>query len=169
MVRIIYDKEFFNRTKEIVKILTEFGFGYLVEKIELKHRLPLKYRIKKYDSIEEFDSSMPIRLRLILEELGSTYIKFGQILSTREDLIKKEFIDELSKLQDNTPEFSYEITKKIIETELKKPVDEIFSKIDKKPIASASIGQVHRGTLKTGEEVVVKYKNLILMNKLLMI
>ncbi|MBW2050138.1 MAG: AarF/ABC1/UbiB kinase family protein, partial [Deltaproteobacteria bacterium] len=91
-----------------------------------------------------------------LEELGPTFIKMGQILSTRPDLMPVEFIRELGKLQDHVPPFEYTKAKKIVEMELDVPIDEVFEYFDKVPMASASIGQVHRARLTDGEEVVVK-------------
>ncbi|MBW1798769.1 MAG: AarF/ABC1/UbiB kinase family protein [Deltaproteobacteria bacterium] len=96
------------------------------------------------------------RVRMALEELGPTFIKMGQILSTRPDLLPVEFIKELPKLQDNVPPFSFADVKEIIEKELKNPLEGIFSHFDERPLAAASIGQVHRARTLDGEEVAVK-------------
>ncbi|MBD1824291.1 AarF/ABC1/UbiB kinase family protein [Cyanobacteria bacterium FACHB-DQ100] len=96
------------------------------------------------------------QLRQILTTLGPTFIKVGQALSTRPDLIRRDFLDELTKLQDQLPPFSTDIAFRIIETELDADVDEIFAEITPSPIAAASLGQVYRAKLKTGEEVAVK-------------
>ncbi|MBM6552246.1 ubiquinone biosynthesis regulatory protein kinase UbiB [Marinomonas ostreistagni] len=96
------------------------------------------------------------RLRLALESLGPIFVKFGQILSTRRDLLPDDIADELARLQDKVPPFSGEVATKIIESDLGASVDDIFDEFDRTPLASASIAQVHTATLKTGEAVVVK-------------
>eukprot|EP00435_Cladocopium_sp_Y103_P061560 s255_g23.t1 len=91
-----------------------------------------------------------------LVRLGPTYVKLGQILSCREDLVPKEYINELKRLQDEVPAFSGERAKKIIETELGKPASELFAEFDDKPLAAASLGQVHRAKTKDGVEMAIK-------------
>ena len=95
---------------------------------------------------------------MAFEELGPTYIKLGQILSTRPDLIPMEFIQELSKLQDNVPRFSFKQVLKVIDSEFGRPPEDLFDQLDEEPLASASIGQVHRAVLKDGEAVAVKFQ-----------
>ncbi len=96
------------------------------------------------------------RLRLALEALGPVFIKFGQMLSTRRDLLPDDLAEELAKLQDRVPPFSGERARKIIERELKQPIDEVFAQFEVEPMASASVAQVHAATLHTGQAVVVK-------------
>ncbi len=96
------------------------------------------------------------QLREILTHLGPTFIKVGQALSTRPDLIRKDFLDELIKLQDQLPPFDNALAISIIETELGRPLKEIYREISPKPVAAASLGQVYRAFLHTGEEVAVK-------------
>ncbi|PPS42753.1 AarF/ABC1/UbiB kinase family protein [Chroococcidiopsis sp. TS-821] len=96
------------------------------------------------------------QLRRILTRLGPTFIKVGQALSTRPDLIRKDFLDELTKLQDQLPPFDNAIAFQIIETELNRSVQEIYSEISLDPVAAASLGQVYRARLHSGEEVAVK-------------
>ena len=95
-------------------------------------------------------------IRLVLEDLGPFFVKLGQILSTRRDVIPDDIAIELGKLQDSVPPFSGMTAKKIIENSLGKKLPEVFDEFDMQPIASASIAQVHVAKLRTGEEVVVK-------------
>jgi predicted unusual protein kinase regulating ubiquinone biosynthesis (AarF/ABC1/UbiB family) len=96
------------------------------------------------------------QLREILTSLGPTYIKVGQALSTRPDLIKKDFLEELIKLQDQLPAFDHDLAMQIVESQLKKPIDELFREISPRPIAAASLGQVYKAKLYSGETVAVK-------------
>jgi ubiquinone biosynthesis protein len=100
--------------------------------------------------------SRAVRLRLALEALGPIFVKFGQILSTRRDLLPPDIADELERLQDNVPPFPSEQAIALIETALGQPVEQLFARFDREPLASASIAQVHTARLHTGEEVVVK-------------
>ena len=96
------------------------------------------------------------RIRRALEDLGPIFVKFGQILSTRRDLLPDDLAEELSKLQDQVPPFEGDQAVKIIEQSFKRPIDQIFSEFDRQPLASASIAQVHKATLLDGREMVVK-------------
>lgn len=135
------------RFNKIVLILTQQGFGYLSDKLNIK-------KIFRKKEISEKDA--PTRLRKAFEKLGPTFIKLGQILSLRPDLVPKEYVKELGKLQDRVPPFSYKEVEKIIQEELKKPIDKLFNDFSQKPIASASISQVHKAKLKNGSLVAVK-------------
>jgi ubiquinone biosynthesis protein len=95
---------------------------------------------------------------MAFEELGPTYVKLGQILSTRPDLISMEYIEELSKLQDKIPAFAFDQVRKVIDAEFGLPPEELFDSLEVEPFASASIGQVHRAVLKDGEAVAVKFQ-----------
>jgi len=144
-----------NRFREILTVLFEEGFDFLIAKTKLKHKIPLtkwiKSRVerKKKHTIEK-------RLRLTLERLGPTFIKLGQLLSVRPDLVPKSYIKELEKLQDKVPSFSFAIVKEELNNGLGKNIDEIFLSFDKTPLASASISQVHKAILKDGTLVAVK-------------
>lgn len=117
--------------------------------------LLLPYRLKWMFSRRD-TSNKNARLRKAMEELGPIYIKFGQLLSTRRDFLDTDLADELQSLQDNVPPFTTPSIKSIIEDSLGKKADAVFSDLDTKPFASASVAQVHKATLLTGEEVVVK-------------
>jgi ubiquinone biosynthesis protein len=121
------------RSRQIANVLIKQGFGAIIHRIEL--RLPLTRKPGK--DVENLPA--PVRARLALEELGPTFIKFGQILSMRPELIPAEYIEELKKLQDNVPPFSYEEAADLIKKDLGSPVNEIYESFDKEPIAAASI------------------------------
>lgn len=136
------------RYREIISILAKNGFFFITNKIGSK----IIFRNKKTDDIP-----LSVRIRHTIEELGPTYVKLGQLMSTRKDIIPSDIADELSKLQDKVKPFSYDDVKKIVNKELNRDMDDIFSYFEKEPIASASIAQVHKAVLKsTGETVAVK-------------
>lgn len=119
---------------------------------------PLKWLIRMHPAAWGASTELHpwTRLRLALEHLGPVFIKFGQLLSTRHDLLPEEAIEDLSNLQDNVPPFGEQAAFDIIEEELKAPVDQLYGSLDRTPLASASVAQVHSGTLKDGREIVVK-------------
>ena len=146
-----------NRYRQIITVLFKYGFGDLVDRLHVGQYLEIGMQMisrKRRDRVEKLTRSE--RLRMALEELGPTFVKMGQILSSRPDLIPVEFIEELSKLQDSVPPFPFSQVREIIETELTSPIDEIFQKFEETPLAAASIGQVHRAQLRNGEDVIVK-------------
>ncbi|MEA5580794.1 AarF/ABC1/UbiB kinase family protein [Nodularia harveyana UHCC-0300] len=108
------------------------------------------------DKVEQNKGKRATQLRELLTRLGPTFIKVGQALSTRPDLVRKDFLEELIKLQDQLPAFDNAIAYQIIETELDRPISEVYSELSPNPVAAASLGQVYRGRLLTGEEVAVK-------------
>lgn len=116
--------------------------------------------LMKYDVVKNFSQQKnPSQVRAAFESLGATFIKLGQMLSVRSDLLSKDYINELKKLQDHTKPDSFSIVKTTMERELDLPVSAIFSEIVESPLASASIGQVHRGKLLNGDEVVIKVQH----------
>jgi ubiquinone biosynthesis protein len=142
--------------QEIIKVLSKYEFGYLTEKIKLKHKIPLVSPSYDYESLEELDETTPERLRLVLQELGPTFIKLGQTLSTRPDLVGRKIANEFTKLQDDNPPIEFDVIRKVVERELGSPLDKIFNSFDSEPLGSASIGQVHSAVLKSGGKVAVK-------------
>lgn len=119
--------------------------------LALRYVLPWRWFPRK-----PLDLSRGARLRLALQDLGPIFIKFGQILSTRRDLLPEDIADELMLLQDRVPPFDSQLSIKLIEEQLGKKISDVFSRFDVEPLASASVAQVHAAQLKTGEEVVVK-------------
>jgi ubiquinone biosynthesis protein len=146
-----------NRYRHILAVLLKHGFGEVVESLKIDQYLEVGLQlISKKRAPREEPLTRPQRLRMALEELGPTYIKLGQVLSTRPDLIPVDFTEELSKLQDSVPPFPFADAEAIIRRELGAAASEVFDHIDVEPAASASIGQVHRARLKNGEAAAVK-------------
>jgi len=145
------------RYRQILTVFFKYGFGDLVELLKIEQYIEIGLQLISKNRRSRLEKlSRAERVRMACEELGPTYIKFGQILSTRPDLVPVDFIKELSKLQDNVPSSPFGEIIKIIESELGAPLEDIFDFFDKTPLASASIGQVYRAILKDGEEVAVK-------------
>lgn len=147
----------FQRLSHILQVLVRHGFGHMVSGLRLGEHLPIGKRfIEKRIALEE--TPLAARIVLVLQELGPTYVKLGQMLSTRPDILPSEFIQELRKLQKDVKPFDPKLAKIIIEKELKKPITELFSTFQDDPIACGSIAQVHAATLPDDVEVVVKVK-----------
>jgi len=145
------------RYRQILAVFFKYGFGDLIELLKIEQYIEIGLQLISKNRRSRLEKlSRAERVRMACEELGPTYIKLGQILSTRPDLVPVDFIKELSKLQDNVPASPFGEIIKIIESELGAPPEDIFDFFDKTPLASASIGQVYRATLKDGEEVAVK-------------
>lgn len=151
------------RARQIARVLIRNGLGFMVDRSGLSRYLPFwrAQRVRRElprhgRQTSEHVPGLPERIRRTLEELGPTYVKLGQILSTRPDVIPEEYIVELSKLQDDTPAVPPAEIIQVIERELGQPIDKLFATFVGEPIASASIGQVHRATLPDGRAVVVK-------------
>src|SRR5690242_16070811 len=104
----------------------------------------------------DLSSPRAVRLRQALEDLGPIFMKFGQMLSTRRDLLPADIADELAKLQDRVPPFPSEIAQRVVSEAYGLPLDQVFAKFDANPLAAATIAQVHSAELKDGSEVVVK-------------
>ena len=147
----------FIRYNQILRVFVKYGFEQIVSYMVATKRYSFVRRIipkttrknaQKYTKWE--------KMRLVCEELGPTFVKFGQILSNRPDLLPEELILQLEKLQDNVPPMPSNIAQEVIEEELKKTVGELFAYFEPEAFASASMAQVHRATLFTGEKVAIK-------------
>jgi ubiquinone biosynthesis protein len=147
---------YLRRYRQIVEILADYGFGAVLAQMGLSDRLNIPRRWRHRRDIPGDDMTNPRRLRRAFEELGPTFIKFGQILSTRSDVLPPEYLEELSYLQDEVPPVSWEEAKEVVESELEAPIEDLFAQVDPVPIASASLAQVHVARLLGGQEVVVK-------------
>lgn len=147
----------FVRYNQILKVFVRYGFeelvSYMVEtnKYSLIRKLipaTTKKHAREYSKWE--------KMRLVCEELGPTFVKFGQILSNRPDVLPVDLITQLEKLQDHVPAIPGQIAKSVVESELKAPVEDLFAWFEPEAFASASMAQVHKATLKTGEKVAIK-------------
>lgn len=146
-----------NRYREIIVVLVKYGFGDLITRTHLEKYVDLGKKVLLRRGGKEIASlSRWERMRMALEELGPTFIKAGQIMSSRPDLLPHELIVELEKLQDSVPPFSGEEAERLVEQELGKPISDLFYEFTDTPIASASIAQVHEAVLQGGEKVAVK-------------
>lgn len=148
-----------NRYRQILGVFLKYGFGDLLNTLKIDQYIEVGLKmISRRTSEREERLTRPQRVRLALEELGPTYIKLGQILSTRPDLIPAEFVEELALLQDAVPPFDFGEAETLIRREFGREPAELFEHIAPEPVASASIGQVHRAVLKSGEPVAVKFR-----------
>jgi len=140
------------RFREITTILVRYGFQDIVERLEIPGARYLKKVRPRHEDLHTWE-----RVRKILEELGPTFIKCGQILSQRADLVPRGLMDELSKLQDDVPAENFDQIQKVLEEGFQVPLDQVFSEIESTPLAAASLAQVHRARLRdSGREVALK-------------
>ena len=144
------------RYDQVGRILTRYGFGHILTQLGIGRVITPGLERLRFSSSEVLHATPAERMRMAVEELGPTFIKLGQILSTRGDLLPPEFIRELEKLQDTVPPTDFALIQAEVEKELKSPIDQVFPTFDPVPVASASLGQVHIATLPGGEEVAVK-------------
>ena len=150
-----------SRYNQIVKVLIKYGFEDLVEYLEENNQYSfMRKLIPKASRKHAMAYSKWAKMRLVCEELGPTFVKFGQILSNRPDLVPLELTFELEKLHDNVPPMLESVAKQVVETELKDKVENLFAWFEPKPFASASIAQVHKVTLHSGKRVALKVQRL---------
>ncbi|MDE3228811.1 MAG: AarF/ABC1/UbiB kinase family protein [Chloroflexota bacterium] len=148
-----------NRYRQITEILIRHGFGFLIGRADWdRQRMTRAIRAGATGQPRPHIVSAPERLRLLIEELGPTFIKLGQIISTRGDLLPADYRAELARLQDSAPPVPGDQIRARFEEEFQRPVDEAFASFDMRPIAAASIGQAHAATLPDGAEVIVKFR-----------
>ena len=145
------------RYRQIANSLVRHGFGHLLTHMGFSHLLPSVRRARKSETAL-LEYSRGQRLRLLLEDLGPSFIKIGQLLSTRPDLLPRDIVDELANLQDRVPSFPYAEVEEILVRELGQSVEESFQFFESKPFAAASIGQVHHAKLHSNQQVVVKVR-----------
>jgi ubiquinone biosynthesis protein len=144
------------RLRVIVGVFLKYGYESLARRLPLPSPWHLPLRSQRQAQEELSDLTAPERLRQALEELGPTFVKLGQLLSTRTHLLPREFTLELSKLHDAVPPFPFNQVQAILAAELKRPLTDLFISIEEKPIGSASIAQVHRAVRLNGEKCVIK-------------
>lgn len=144
------------RYRQIIYVLIKYGFEDLIHRSKISKYIDYSRRLANKEANIEPDTSTEVRIRKVFEELGTTFIKFGQILSSRPDIFHEGLIQELKKLQDRVPSFPREEAIQLFENEINKKIEDVFDYFDPIPLASASIAQVHRAKLKNGHNVVVK-------------
>lgn len=142
------------RYQEIISAFLRNGFGFLIKDLGLLERLPFQKKV--ISDKNSRNRTTGERLRLMLQELGPTFVKLGQMASTRRDILPEDIIFELEKLQDQVSPFSFQQVRQIIEEELGDDLENLYVEFDDKPLATASIGQVHMARLHTNERVAVK-------------
>jgi ubiquinone biosynthesis protein len=141
------------RISEIAQVAVKHGFGYFFERHRLTDLLPWGAKVLP---VERERSQRGQHLREMFDELGPTFVKFGQLLSTRPDIVPPDIIAELRKLQDDVTPFPYTQVEQVIEAELGLPIEKLFVEFSERPVAAASIGQVHEALLPNGRRVAVK-------------
>jgi ubiquinone biosynthesis protein len=145
----------FGRYREIALVLSKYRLGELMRTLGMERFLPFRW-VPPGNPWHKDAYSRSQRTRMALEELGTTFVKVGQILSTRNDVLPPDYVEELTKLQDSLTPLPLEVVEGVIAGEFGKPAREVFASLEPKPLGVASIGQVHAATLADGSEVVVK-------------
>ncbi len=141
------------RYQQIIGIILRYGFDNILDALDFDRYIESGLKLipfyKPHERVEKLSRNQ--RIRMALEELGPTFIKMGQVLSSRPDLIPLDLIAELTRLQDEIPAFGFDQVKETITAEFGKPLEEVFQFMDEQPFACASIGQVHRASVTGGD------------------
>jgi len=147
-----------NRYRKIIRTLVRYGFDDLIDRLKIEHYIKFgkKFSTKKQKKDITVKLTRPQRVRMVLEELGPTFIKLGQILSMKPDIVPFEYIEEFRKLQDKAGPFPFETAKEIIEKELDSPIEKLFTEFSIEPIAAASIAQIYKAKIDEGKNVALK-------------
>ena len=146
------------RARRVIGVMIAYGFESLMEHFNLVHLVERGRRLFRGGVTRIAHLTPAERMRLALEELGPTFIKLGQLLSTRSDILPASYVAEFARLQDQVPGFPFHVVRERIREELGDGMEAFFSSVEEEPLAAASIAQVHRATLHSGEEVVVKVR-----------
>ncbi|WDP92702.1 MAG: AarF/ABC1/UbiB kinase family protein [Desulfobacter sp.] len=146
------------RYQQIIGIILKYGFENIIDAMNINYYIESGLRLipfaKPHEKVEKLSRNQ--RIRMMLEELGPTFVKMGQVLSSRPDLVPVDLTRELTRLQDKIPSFGFDLVKQIIHSEFGKPWDQVFHSMEERPFASASIGQVHRAMLDRDTPIAVK-------------
>lgn len=145
-----------SRLFKIRKAIRKYGLVALLDNLSLSSKAKLAIRLLFGKAKPEYSKSRGERIRLCLQDLGPVFVKFGQALSTRPDILPADIAEELTKLQDQVPPFSSQVAMQIVRENLSKPFDEVFTAFDETPLASASVAQVHACTLHDGTDAITK-------------
>lgn len=147
------------RTREIVVVLLNHGFGDMVTRLHLRKYLRWGWRlVRRMPQEPERELTVAQRIRMSLESLGPSFVKFGQVISTRPDVVPAAVVEELSQLQERVPPFDVEVAARLVETELGAPLTTLFREFSETPLAAGSLAQVHTARLPDGTQVAVKIR-----------
>lgn len=144
------------RYRQIVGVLAKYGFGHILDRLDLRTRLRLRPKPIGPELKSAARLALPVRIRRVMEELGPTFVKLGQVLSTRPFLIPYDLLVELTRLQDAVEPFDFAQVREVVEGELRDSLEHLFREFEETPVASASLAQVHRAVTLDGRKVAVK-------------